>query len=478
MKSSLPYVYGGNMPAGKIIRVMSESLAEELELTEGDKIIEINGQELNDIIDLSFAFADEEIDMLVEHEDGEQEMISFEKDYDEELGAEFESAVFDGIKRCVNNCCFCFVNQVPADMRSALYVKDDDYRLSFLYGNFVTMTNMTDADFKRIERLRLSPLFISVHTMNMELRNKLLGSKNGEKLIKQLDFLDDAGIEYHAQVVLCPELNDGQELDYTIGELLKRKDNLLSLAIVPVGLTKYRAACQPMRTFTPVEAKNVILQVEKWQKKLKKDTGSNMVYLGDEFYLLAKMPIPPASEYDDFPQLDNGIGLVRNFIEEWNEADDGDGEGYDNPLNLTVVCGQAVADIFLGLVSSLKVKNLSVKILPVENLFFGSSVNVSGLLTGRDIINALKDDTAKRDGVILPTCALRSGENIFLDDMKLFDVIEELSEEIKTALSGDELRYILTHWNEMENDDRSKTVYMWQSNAAYTKTEKWRDKDE
>ena len=212
------------MAAGKIIRIIEDSLAEELELVVGDKILEVNGEPLKDIIDLSFAFADEEIELLVEHEDGEQELLVFDKDYDEELGAEFESAVFDGIRHCANHCHFCFVDQVPPALRSSLYVKDDDYRLSFLYGNFVTLTNMGQADFDRIKELHLTPLFVSVHTMNMELRKKLLGCDRAGLLIGQLDKLEEAETEYHTQVVLCPDINDGENQDLgalTIEELIK-----------------------------------------------------------------------------------------------------------------------------------------------------------------------------------------------------------------------------------------------------------------
>ena len=463
------------MVSGKIIRIAEGSLAEELELVVGDKIIEINGQPLRDIIDLSFAFADEEIDMLIEHADGTQEMLAFEKDYDEELGAEFETAVFDGIRRCANNCYFCFVNQVPPHMRSSLYIKDDDYRLSFLYGNFVTMTNMVEADFERIKRLHLTPLFVSVHTMNMKLREELLQSKRAGLLIEQLDALEAAEVEYHTQVVLCPGLNDGEELDYTISELIKRKPYVQSVAIVPVGLTKYREGCYPLSMFDKAGAAKVIDQVEKWQRKERHETGEGFVYLGDEFYLMAERGLPETEEYDGFPQLDNGIGLLRNFIDEWEQAAESDTD-LSVPTNIKVVVGTAAAPIFSKLIAELKVDKLTVKVVPVENKFFGKMVNVSGLLTGRDILEALKADTDKCDGVIIPECALRSGESIFLDDYSLAELEKELSVKLMTALSGDRLRYLLTHWNEVEAADTEEAAYMWQSNAAYTKPAAWREK--
>lgn len=457
------------MTAGKIIRVAEGSLAEEIELSAGDRILEINGQPLRDIIDLSFALAEEEIEMLVEHENGGQELLSFEKDYDEELGAEFESAVFDGIRCCANNCCFCFVDQVPADMRSSLYVKDDDYRLSFLYGNFVTMTNMVAADFERIKKYHLSPLFVSVHTMNMELRERMLRCKRAGGLLEQLAALEAAEVEYHTQVVLCPGINDGAELYYTIAEMVKHRPFVRSMAIVPVGLTKFRAGCCELHSFDRRGAAAVIDQVEKWQKELREKTGEGFVYLGDEFYLTAGREIPPADEYDGFPQLDNGIGLVRNFIGEWEMAAGDDGPGYDEPTAITVVTGEAFATVLKKMTDSLSVKNLTVNILPVENRFFGTMVNVSGLLTGKDILEALQSNKAKCDGVILPECALRSGENIFLDDLRLEELTGRLECPAELALSGDRVRFLLTHWKETDREARERTEYMWQSNAAYTK---------
>lgn len=229
------------MAKGGIISAIHQgSLAEELELVPGDKIISINEQELTDIIDLSFALADEEIEMLIEHENGEQEIIAFEKDIDEELGAEFESAVFGKIRQCANNCYFCFVDQVAPNMRDSLYIKDDDYRLSFLYGNFVTMTNMGPRDLERIHRLHLSPLYISVHTTNPKLRGEMLRTKRGELIMEQLAKLNEADVEYHTQVVLCPGLNDGAELDRTIQDIISMQPYAKTLGIVPVGLTKFR----------------------------------------------------------------------------------------------------------------------------------------------------------------------------------------------------------------------------------------------
>lgn len=458
------------MYLGKILRVHAGSLAEELELTAGDKILEINGMKLRDIIDLSFAFADEEIDMLVEHPSGEQEMLSFDKDYDEELGVEFESAVFDGIRRCANHCYFCFVDQVAPHMRDSLSIKDDDYRMSFLYGNFVTMTNMVEADFQRIAQYHLSPLFISVQATNPELRAQMLRCERAGRLAEQLDRLQEADVEYHSQVVLCPGLNDGAELERTIRDISGRQPHAQSLAIVPVGLTKFRQDCYPLTLFDAAGAGKVIDQVEIWQQKLHEQTGRTFLYLGDEFYFLAGRPLPPAEMYDGFPQLDNGIGLARNFIGEWEKSVAAAKEsGYEQPLHIDVVTGTSVAPMFEELLAGLACPNLQVRVLPVVNRYFGESVNVSGLLTGQDILAALQAADGPRDGVILPEGALRTGENVFLDDYKLGDIEEQLQVRVATALGGAELHQALTDWTHYHGAGMEETAYMWQSNAAYTK---------
>ena len=401
---------------GLITKIAAGSLAEELELVAGDKILKINGKTPLDIIDLSFQLAEEEIELLIEHADGEREIIEFEKDIDEELGAEFESAVFDGIKRCKNHCVFCFVDMIAPNMRKTLSIKDDDYRLSFLFGNFITLTNLTAKDFARIKKFHLSPLFISIHSMNPDLRAKMLRTPLGAKIQTQLDELEKAGVEYHTQVVLCKDLNDGAELDFTITEILKRRPHALSLAIVPVGVTRHRRDKFPLKQFDKESAAKVIAQVEEYQKKIRAECGQTFIYLGDEFYLLAEKELPPVEFYDDFPQIENGIGMTRNFIEEFLAiSNDEVGIRNDNWV-IDVVSGTSFAKVLKELVAD----KSNVRILPVENKFFGSKVNVSGLLTGGDIISALKG--GKRDLILIPATALKSGEEIFLDDVTLADM--------------------------------------------------------
>ena len=399
-----------------ITKVAAGSLAEELELAAGDKILQVNGHAPLDIIDLSFLLAEEEVELLIEHADGERELIAFEKDVDEELGAEFESAVFDGVKRCKNHCVFCFVDMIAPNMRRTLSIKDDDYRLSFLFGNFITLTNLTPKDFRRIKKFHLSPLFVSVHAMNPELRAKMLRTPRAAQINAQLDELERAGVEYHTQVVLCKDLNDGAELDFTITEILKRRPHAQSLAIVPVGVTRYRRDKFPLKQFDKASAAKVIAQVEAFQKKIRAETGRTFVYLGDEFYFLAERDLPPVEYYDDFPQIENGIGMTRNFIEELGT---GNWElvGTRDKI-IDVVCGTSIAKVFKRLTADLP----GVRILPVVNKFFGERVNVSGLLTGGDIIDALKTAGGSRDKILIPATALKAGEEIFLDDVTLDDL--------------------------------------------------------
>ena len=468
---------------GRILKIYPGSLAEELELVPGDKLLEINGTRLRDIIDVSFAFADEEIEMLVEHEDGQQEVYEFDKDYDEELGVEFESAVFDGIRHCANNCLFCFVDQVAPDMRESLNIKDDDYRMSFLYGNFITMTNMVDADFQRIKQYHLSPLFVSVQCTNPDLRQKLLRCRTAGNLATQLDKLEAADVEYHTQIVLCRDLNDGEELERSLRDIVARQPHALSVAIVPVGLTRFRQDCYPLKSFDKESAARVVEQVEAYQRQQREKDGRTFIYLADEFYLLAGRELPPAEYYDGFPQLDNGIGLARNFMEEFAaavaEADDSKAalaahkqqDNRDNraKLRLAVVSGTSISPLMAELAESISGAGEQVTMVPVPNHHFGTTVNVSGLLTAKDMLTALQDVAGKVDGILIPESALRTGDNVFLDDVSLSDFCARLSCRVETVGSGREYFHALTDWENYSGVGDTAASYMWQSNAAYTK---------
>ena len=454
---------------GVIIRVNPDSLADELGLVAGDKIIAINGAGLRDIIDLSFAMADEEIELLVEHADDERELIAFEKDFDEELGVEFASAVFDGIRNCANHCYFCFVDMIAPDMRSSLSIKDDDYRLSFLYGNFVTMTNMGESDFKRIENFHLSPLYVSVQCMNPELRAQMLRCKGAAKIASQLDRLEKAGADYHTQVVLCAGLNDGIELERTIHDIVARRPHALSLAIVPVGITKFRDDPFPLQQFDREGAIRVITEVEKWQVKIRAENGQTFIYLSDEFYLLADREVPPADFYDGFPQLDNGIGLTRSFIDDWENTSCQPLELEDD-IYIDVVTGTSVAKVFNKLAKSVANDKIHVRIVPIVNNHFGATVNVSGLLTAKDIIEQLNDLGGRRDGILIPESALRTGEDVFLDDMTLQEFAAHFPHSrVEPVQSGSEFKKALLNFGSYHKNRAADRNYTWQSNAGYTK---------
>lgn len=454
---------------GVIAGIHKESLAEEIGLEIGDKIVSVNGQELMDIIDLSFAFAEEEIELLIEKANGEQELIEFDKEYDEELGIEFESAVFDDIRRCGNKCWFCFVDQIPSKMRASLSIKDDDYRMSFLYGNFVTLTNIREKDLQRIKQLHLSPLFISVHTTNGELRAQMLNNKRAANIMDQLKDLLYNDIQVHTQIVLCPGINDGDILDQTIQDLIDMGKSILSLAIVPVGLTKYRESCYPLTKFSKEQAKKVIGQVEKWQLIAREKFGKNFVYLGDEFYFLANQDIPNADYYDDFPQIENGVGLTRDFIDEWNAYQDKDCNAYEEPIYLDIVCGRSAEKVLSKLLFNFDIKNLFIRVIPIENKFFGENITVTGLLTGQDIIEQLKSLPGNRDGIIIPGVSLRKGENVFLDDYHISDIEEVLGVKVQIAYNAMELNCLLKMWNNFGDNKSEDMKYTWQGNCAYTK---------
>ena len=457
----------GKTYPGVILRVLEGSIAEELELVPGDKILSVNDMPLRDIIDFSFAMADEEIELLVEHADGEREIIAFDKDYDEDFGVEFEHAVFDGIRPCANHCYFCFVDMIAPDMRHSLSIKDDDYRLSFLYGNFVTLTNMGAADFSRIERFHLSPLYVSVQCTNPVLRAEMLRYKGAADILGQLTKLENAGADYHTQVVLCYGLNDGEELERTIRDITSRRPHALSLAIVPVGLTKHRTDPFPLVQFDRAGAARVIDQVELWQHRMRAEEGRTFIYLGDEFYFLAGREVPPAEMYDGFPQLDNGIGLTRNFIEDWSHFEH---PLYDEGTRLVVMSGTAVAPVMEQLARELDPAGQRIYVLPVGNVHFGATVNVSGLLTGRDLIAALRAFEHPVDGVLIPASALREGEDVFLDDISLDAMRREFPHlRIEPVATGRDYREALAAWGGYHRE-RPSGGYTWQSNAGYTKT--------
>ena len=303
-----------------IKKVLENSIAKELELEAGDVLLEINGEKIEDIFDYQYMINDEYIEVLVEKPDGEQWELEIEKDYDEDLGIEFENGLMDNYKSCVNKCIFCFIDQMPKGMRDTLYFKDDDSRLSFLQGNYVTLTNMRDKDIDRIIKYRLNPINISFQTTNPELRCKMLNNKKAGEALKKVDRLFEEGIEMNGQIVLCKNYNDGEELERTIRDLTKYIPYLKSLSIVPVGLTKYREGLTKLEAFTKEDAIKVIETVSKWQEKLMKEHRTHFVHASDEWYILAEQELPKEDTYDGYLQLENGVGMLRLLIDEFNEA--------------------------------------------------------------------------------------------------------------------------------------------------------------
>jgi putative radical SAM enzyme (TIGR03279 family) len=424
---------------GKISSIKKHSLAEAAGIHPGETLLAANGKKLRDILDLSFLAADNSVRLELSSEDGIKREVTIDKEPDEDLGLIFESAVFDGIRCCANDCIFCFVQQMIPGLRPGLYVKDDDYRLSFLYGNFVTLTNMAEADFQRILTTHMSPLYVSVHTTDAKLRSSMMRNEQAGGIMERLQKLLDAGIEVHTQVVCCPGYNDGTALAKTYRDLRSLYPGVQTMAVVPVGLTKNRTQLTRLRAFSREEAAQLVDQVTSWQAACRKESGTSFIYLGDEFYLLAEKEMPPEDWYDGFPQLENGIGLSRNFISEWNrcaqhQAYAGGEEHYVIPV------GESAYKIINPLLQSFNDRfHTHHEFLAVHNDFFGPLVNVTGLLTGGDILKALPGDK----DVILPQMTLNT-DNLFLDDMPLSAFEKRCGRRVRLAETAADLYGLLT----------------------------------
>lgn len=374
-------------PGGVIAAVSRGSIAEEVEIQPGDRLMAINGHPVHDILDVRFYGAEEEL-TLVTRRDGRELVYEIERGYDETLGLEFKNPTFDGIRRCQCRCTFCFVQQMAPGQRRSLYIRDDDFRYSFLFGNFVTLTNLTRRDWARIGEQHLSPLYVSVHTTDHDLRRQMLGNPRAPEIMAQLQGLGEMGIQIHTQIVLVPGMNDGEILETTLDDLASLYPMVQSVAIVPVGLTRFHR--RGLQTVTPSQAQALIAQVAPRQIAYREEYGVNLVYLSDEIYLLAGMPIPPTEVYDGFPQLENGVGLTRQLLDEWEALQprlDGIQPSY---REATLVCGTLIAPVLWPIVASLnETLSLTLTLVPVTNRFFGTTVSVSGLLTGQDVVAAL-----------------------------------------------------------------------------------------
>lgn len=424
---------------GCISNVRRHSLAEKAGIQPGEKLCSVNGCNVQDIIDLSFLTSDEVVELEIENAAGAKRLVQIEKYPDEDLGLEFESAVFDKVRTCYNNCIFCFVDQMIPGMRPGLYVRDDDYRLSFLYGNFITLTNMRDEDFDRIIRTHLSPLYISVHATDPDVRCKMMNNRFAGQLMEKINRLLEAGIQIHTQIVCCPGYNDGEVLKRTFADLYALHPGVLTMAVVPVGLTKHREHLHPMRTFTSQEAAEIVDAVSGWQKQCREETGKSFVYLGDEFYLLAGKELPPSEYYDGFPQLENGIGLTRNFLNEW-EATLKTLQYADGAEQAVIPVGESAFRVLQPMMEAFNSQyGTKHSFVSVKNLFFGGHVNVTGLLTGGDILAAVKDS----ERLILPGVVLNN-DNLFLDDMSLDGFKRSFQGKVEIAKDAGELLRLLT----------------------------------
>ena len=419
-----------------IKNVLPGSIAKELEISAGDKLLAINDQEIEDVFDYHFLANEEYLTVLIEKPDGEQWELEIEKEYEEDLGIEFEQGLMDEYRSCRNKCIFCFIDQMPKDMRETLYFKDDDSRLSFLQGNYVTLTNMSDHDIDRIIRYHLEPINVSFQTTNPELRCKMLHNRFAGEALKKVDRLYEGGITMNGQIVLCKGINDGEELERSIRDLMKYAPQLQSVSVVPVGLSKYRDGLYPLQPFTKEDAKEVLHIIHKWQKKAYEEFGIHFIHGGDEWYILAEEELPEEERYDGYLQLENGVGMLRllmNEFEEGYESLNGD----ERDREVSIATGflaypyiQRMADRIME-----KYPKSKLHVYGIRNDFFGESITVSGLITGQDLIGQLKGK-ALGEKLLLPCNMLRIEEQDFLDDVTLQDVKDALQVPVDIVKSS------------------------------------------
>ncbi|KKM08806.1 Fe-S oxidoreductase [Clostridiales bacterium PH28_bin88] len=411
------------------------SAASDAGIEPGDLILSINGEPLEDFIDYRYLCAEEFVQVDLLKATGERWTVAIEKDVDEDLGVSFSTTTFDGIRQCGNRCIFCFVDQMPAGMRESLYVKDDDYRHSFLHGNFITLTNLRDRDIERIRSLKLSPLYISVHTTNPSLREQMMRHPAAGRIMEQMRLLVEAGIQLHTQIVLCPGINDGTELDRTISQLADLWPQVLSIAVVPVGLTAHRRELYPLQGYSPQAARQVLKQVSQHQQELLERLGSRLVYAADEFYLHAGLPIPGVETYEDFPQMENGVGLVRKFLDDYDKIKRKLPRRLPRSREVGVVTGVSAAKIMLTILDELNkyVKGLRVQAAVVENRFFGPTVTVAGLLTGADLLRALDSAFPRNTPVLIPEVMVKAGEDLLLDGYRVNEVAGHLGLDLQVV---------------------------------------------
>jgi putative radical SAM enzyme (TIGR03279 family) len=420
-----------------INKIYPNSIAEEVGIEVGDILISINNQNVSDIIEYKFLMSDEYLEIEIENKDQEIIIYEIEKDYDEDLGIEFSNPIIDKAKSCRNKCMFCFIDQLPKGMRETLYFKDDDSRLSFLQGNFVTLTNMSEDDIDRIIKYRISPINISVHTTNPELRIKMLNNKNASKILDIMKRLAKESIVMNCQIVLCKGINDGDELERTIKDLSELYPYVNSIAVVPAGITKYRDGLYPMEIYDEESAKFVVNQVESFQKDLLRKIQTRFVFLSDEFYIISGSEFPFYDEYEGFLQFEDGVGMVIKFESEVDRYLEENKSTFNkkivsiNKKIVSIATGKSAYSLMKRLAEKImsKISLLDIRVYLIENDFFGKTITVAGLLTATDLIKNLKN-VELGEKLFITRSMMKADEEIFLDDMTL----EELEEILKVEV--------------------------------------------
>ncbi len=411
-----------------IVKLLRNSIAEELEIEPGDELLTVNNSKIQDYIDYKYQISDEIIYLEIKKKNGEIWGLEIEKEYDEDIGIVFENPLMDNIKVCSNKCIFCFIDQLPKGMRRTLYLKDDDTRLSFLYGNFITLTNLTDDEINRIIKYRISPIKVSVHTTDPELRKYMMGNDKDFDILEYLKRLIDAHITVDCQIVLVRDVNDKEKLSETVNDLSSLHPGLRSIAVVPVGLTRHREKLTDLKPYDKESAQEVVSRVTKLQEKLLKKLGTRLIFIADEFYILSENDFPSYEEYEDFDQLENGIGMCRLFeskIEEELKNISCEKVAKDE---VTLVTGAAAYDLMVAAAEKImSLVNVKINVVKIINNCFGDKITVSGLVTGKDIIDQLKGKDYKN--LILPG-NMFNDSNVMLDDM----VIEDLERELKSRI--------------------------------------------
>ena len=427
----------------RISKVLPDSIAAEIGFEPGDAIVAINDSHPRDLIDYQFLCADEVLQLEILDAAGKTHRLEIEKDYDEDLGLEFETALFDGLIQCNNRCPFCFIDQQPPGKRQSLYLKDDDYRLSFLYGSYLTLTNLTQREWKRIEQLRLSPMYVSVHATEPEVRTRLLKNPRAGEILSQIRWFEQRRLQIHAQVVVCPGINDGVHLERTLLDLGQFHRGeipaVASVAVVPVGLTRFRPSEDELIPVNPDKAVEIISQVQELQHKFNQQLGSNFAWLADEWFLIAGEELPAESHYEDYPQIDNGVGSIRSFLKQFAAAAKHLPSQVEPPRQFTWVVGNAVEKAFQPILHQLnQVKGLRVNMEALCSNYWGQSISVTGLLTGQDLLEKLSGKELG-NAILLPALMLKHGDTYFLDDMTVEELAHKLDRAIIPVRSVEEL---------------------------------------